>query len=155
MPVRLVVSIGAAALSLFLIEPAVRFLFGLFVGRGGAEAPEEDIRRDPRLALFAHPPLLDVLLIPGEDGLFLVPLLAVGVGPVSAVAAVLPFAALHHPLFKPRECISKALSFYVCCLLVLPHGLLTMIAGHILLDVVGFILVRGVKHAAEQQSADT
>ncbi|MCR9161033.1 MAG: hypothetical protein ACE37F_11400 [Nannocystaceae bacterium] len=80
------------------------------------------------------------LAVAGEDGLVLVPLLAVagllgvGFGPV-AMAAGLLFGLLHYPNFSWRACLAKGLTYAAAVGLVVPWGGLAALAvGHILLD---------------------
>ncbi len=75
-----------------------------------------------------------VLGVPAEDGLFLVPLLCVGVSPVSAAVAALLFGVAHYPHYPWITCIPKAAAYFAAIMWILPYGIWTMIAGHLLLD---------------------
>lgn len=81
-------------------------------------------------------PLRNLGLVIGEDGILLVPLLWAGVSPVTALVAAMAFGAMHYPAFTRLQCVSKGVAYYFACLLVLPYGLLNMLAGHLLLDAV-------------------
>jgi hypothetical protein len=84
-------------------------------------------------------PLRTFSLIPGEDGLFFVPLLLVGVTPVTTALASALFGLAHYPLFPVKHCIVKGTLFFLVTVLILPHGLATVVVGHLLLD--GAVLV--------------
>ena len=84
-------------------------------------------------------PLRTLAKTPGEDGLFFVPLLLIGVTPLTSAVGGLLFGAMHYPAYPLKYCIPKALIFFSAALLVLPNGLLTVVVGHILLDVVAFV----------------
>ena len=84
-------------------------------------------------------PLRTFSLIPGEDGLFFVPLLLIGVTPVTAALTSVLFGLAHYPLFPVKYCIVKTTLFFLVAVFILPHGLATVIVGHLLLD--GAVLV--------------
>ncbi len=78
--------------------------------------------------------------VAGEDGLVLVPMLALasllGVGGVSvAVGAGALFGLLHYPNFSWRGCVGKGLAYAAAVAVVVPWGGLAALAlGHVLLD---------------------
>jgi len=74
------------------------------------------------------------LLIPAEDGFFLLPLLHIGISPVSAAVAALLFAAMHYPMFRWRYCVPKGIAYFFVALYVLPHGIWSVIIAHLLVD---------------------
>lgn len=82
--------------------------------------------------------------VAGEDGLVLVPVLALasvfGVGGFAvAVGAGLLFGLLHHPNFSWRGCLAKGLAYGAAVAVVVPWGGVAALAlGHVLLD--GFIV---------------
>lgn len=82
--------------------------------------------------------------VAGEDGLVLVPILALGSllglgGTSVAVAAGLLFGLLHHPNFSWRACLAKGVAYGAAVAVVVPWGGLAALAlGHVLLD--GFIV---------------
>ena len=91
----------------------------------------------------APSPLWRLLLgVPAEDGLFLVPLLCFGVSPVSAAVAALLFGASHYPDYPWITCIPKAAAYFAAIMWILPYGIWTIIAGHLLLDVLVELLKR-------------
>lgn len=78
--------------------------------------------------------------VAGEDGLVLVPTLAiaailgVGIAPASVGAGVL-FGLLHYPNFSWRGCVAKGLTYAAAVAIVVPWGGLAALAlGHVLLD---------------------
>lgn len=80
-----------------------------------------------------------IFMTPSEDALICVPVIMAGIGPISAVLGGMVFGVLHLGRFTYMACIAKAVIYSLVCLFVLPHGLLTVIAGHFGLDL--FVLV--------------
>jgi hypothetical protein len=95
---------------------------------------------------------LAVLSAPLEDGLICVPLLLVGVGPVSATVGGIVFGAAHLARFTYIECIGKALYYMLVCYFILPHGLLTVATGHLLTDIIGLVGIKIGKHSLSRES---
>lgn len=95
---------------------------------------------------------LSILATPLEDSLFCVPLLWVGVTPLSVVLVGAVFGACHLGRFSFIECIGKALYYAAICYVVLPHGLLTVAAGHLITDALGLLTVKVVKFQLSRQS---
>jgi hypothetical protein len=87
-----------------------------------------------------------ILSAPAEDGLICVPILLVGVTPISAVLGGIVFGLLHLARFTYLECVGKAITYALVCYLVLPFGVLTVVLGHLLLDAVGLAGIRIAKH---------
>jgi hypothetical protein len=85
-------------------------------------------------------PLRLALLLPGEDGFFFVPLLWVGITPVTAGIAAAAFAATHYPQFPLRACVVKFVSIFCIAMVVLPHGLGSVVVGHFIADAVAVIV---------------
>jgi len=135
----LAIFIGVSAGYALLGEPLVAYLWTRF--RGRASEPGQGIR-----AFFPHPkneqfirqmlrrPIAALLLVPGEDGLFLVPLLLVGITWWTALPVALLFGLAHSRTFSWEQSSVKAVCTYIACLLVLPHGVLNVVVGHLLLD---------------------
>ncbi|MCI0745325.1 MAG: sel1 repeat family protein [Verrucomicrobia subdivision 3 bacterium] len=82
-----------------------------------------------------------LLFIPAEDGFFLLPLLYIGINPVSAAVAGLLFAAAHYPFYPWKYCVPKGIAYFLVALWVLPYGIWSVIIAHILLDLALFALV--------------
>jgi hypothetical protein len=83
-----------------------------------------------------------VLFTSSEDGLICVPVLLAGINPFTAVLGGLVFGLLHLGRFTYLECIGKAIIYGLACLLILPHGVLTVVVGHFSMDVFGLMLLK-------------
>jgi hypothetical protein len=103
---------------------------------------------DVRAAQVKRRPLIEALLLPGEDGLFLVPLLLVGIGPITAAIASVAYAAFHYPEFPVRHCVYKVVFLYLATTLILPNGLGSVIVGHLLMDAFAYYV--WTRHASPQ-----
>jgi len=86
------------------------------------------------------------LLTPAEDGLICVPVLLIGIGFVAAFVAGIVFGLLHLGRFTYLDCIGKAIIYTLVCLFVLPHGLLTVVLGHLLMNGIAFFGLQVAKH---------
>ena len=86
-----------------------------------------------------------VLLTPAEDGLVCVPLLLAGINPFTALAAGAAFGALNVGRFTYLDCITKGVIYALICILVLPHGLLTVVLGHFAMNGLAFIALQHAK----------
>jgi len=75
-----------------------------------------------------------ILAAPAEEGLICVPLLLLGITPVSALFGGIVFGFLHLARFTYIECIAKVVIYSLVCYFLLPFGLLTVALGHLLLD---------------------
>ena len=75
-----------------------------------------------------------LLLVPAEDGFFLLPLLYLGINPFSAAVAATLFAAFHYPFFPWRYCIPKGLAYFFVALFILPYGIWSVVFAHFLFD---------------------
>ena len=95
---------------------------------------------------------LAILAAPLEDGFICVPLLLVGVDPVSATVGGIIFGAIHLARFTYIECIGKALYYMLVCYFILPHGLLTVTTGHLLMDIIGLVGIKIAKHNLARES---
>jgi hypothetical protein len=80
-----------------------------------------------------------ILSTPAEDGLICVPVLLVGIGPLSAVLGGIAFGFLHLGRFTYLECIGKSITYALVCYFVLPHGVLTVAVGHLIMNGVAFV----------------
>lgn len=83
-------------------------------------------------------PIRLALLIPGEDGIFFVPLLWVGITPLTAGVAAAAFAAVHYPEYSIRACVPKFVILFCIAMVVLPHGIGSVVVGHLLVDAMAF-----------------
>jgi hypothetical protein len=80
-----------------------------------------------------------VLSTPAEDGLICVPVLLVGIGPLSVVLGGAAFGFLHLGRFTYLECIGKSVTYAAVCYFVLPHGVLTVVLGHAMMNGIAFV----------------
>ncbi len=93
-----------------------------------------------------------LFFIASEDGLICVPLLFAGLNPFSILVAGVVFGWLHLARFTYLECIIKSITYIIICYLVLPTGILTVIAGHYLTDILGFIVLKIAKKHANNEN---
>jgi len=93
-----------------------------------------------------------ILLIPGEDGIFFLPLLYPGINPWTALLGAGLFALAHLGCKPLYACLGTFLMSYVLCLTILPYGILTFIAGHLTVDIVIFILLFYMKKKKADES---
>jgi hypothetical protein len=99
----------------------------------------------PAITCFFENPVKNLVLLPGEDGLFYVPLLLIGIHPISAFIIATVFAAAHLGQYPRAYVIPKGIGMFLAALLVLPHGLLNVIVGHLMQDVAALLLSRRFK----------
>lgn len=78
------------------------------------------------------------LQIASEDGLFLVPLLHVGINLPYAVIAGVAFGLAHYPSYSLPMCIPKGIAYILVAMFVLPSGIWSVVAGHIIVDAITF-----------------
>jgi len=93
---------------------------------------------DYRVAQAKRRPWIDALLLPGEDGFFFVPLILVGINPITAGVTSVVYAAIHYPEFPAKFCVAKVASLYLIATLILPQGIGSVVVGHLLLDVFAY-----------------
>jgi hypothetical protein len=88
------------------------------------------------------------LFLPVEDGLAFVPVLILGINPYTAIISGLIFAFIHINNYSYLECIGKFIIAYLVCILLLPYGLLTVIVGHYINDIIAVLVLKfiAVKH---------
>ena len=91
-----------------------------------------------------------IIVAPTEDALVCIPVLLAGISPLSAILGGVVFGAIHLGGYSYLECIAKGIYYTLIVLVVLPHGLLTVIFGHLITNAIGFVLL---KIAARQLSA--
>lgn len=94
--------------------------------------------------LSTHPvkALRELILLPGEDGLFFVPLLLIGLNPITALVFVGLFGLAHVGQYQLSHVVIKTVSYYLVIVFVLPHGLLNIIIGHVIVDSVALLVAR-------------
>jgi hypothetical protein len=86
-----------------------------------------------------------ILLTPSEDGLICVPIVLVGISPISAILGGLVFGFLHLGRFTYLDCIGKTIIYGLVCLFILPHGLLTVVVGHFGMDLLSLMALKIIK----------
>lgn len=86
-----------------------------------------------------------LLQLPAEDGFFLLPLLYLGISPLSALIAALGFGFIHYPEKPARTCWVISIIIFFIALFVLPYGIWTVIAGHATLDL-SLLAIWGLTH---------
>jgi len=93
---------------------------------------------------------------PTEDALVCVPALLVGISPISAIVGGLVFGIIHLGRFTYLECIAKWVGYSAVIYLVLPQGLLTVIAGHFVADflILGFLKFVAEPHLRKMKNVD-
>lgn len=93
-----------------------------------------------------------ILTAPAEDGFICVPALLAGITPVSALVAGIVFGCMHLARFTYLECVGKAIAYALVCYVVLPHGLLTVVVGHLLMDALGFAVLKVGQHRLSRKA---
>jgi TM2 domain-containing membrane protein YozV len=93
---------------------------------------------------------------PAEDGLICVPVLLIGIGPLSVIIAGLAFAFLHLGRFTYLECIGKGITYTLVCYWILPYGILTVVVGHFVMNAIAFFVVEiGRRKLSEKLRSNT
>jgi len=77
-----------------------------------------------------------------EDGFICVPVLLIGISPMSALAGGVVFGCLHLARFNYGECLGKAIYYSLAIYFVLPHGLVNVVLGHMLMDALVLVVLR-------------
>lgn len=76
----------------------------------------------------------NIILVPGEDGLFVLPLLYIGINVWSAMIAALIFGFVHYlnyaALGETRMCYGVAVAYFFVIMVILPMGILTVAVAH-------------------------
>ena len=65
-----------------------------------------------------------------------------GLRPLFLAVAALLFGAAHYPHYPWITCIPKAAAYFAAIMWILPYGIWTMVAGHLLLDLLVELLKR-------------
>jgi len=124
-------AIGIGAVFAFIVNPILIRLM-----------PTQDFDPKPYgdnlLAQARHRPWTAAILLTGEDGLFFVPILLLGINPVTAAAVAVAYAAIHYPEYPVKHCIVKAVLLFLIVILILQNGLGSVVVGHLILDVFGY-----------------
>lgn len=144
--VALGLCVGIAFYFVCVVDPFVkRFLVAPIVERF---LPENTFNPpcyvDNLTNVIKRAPFREFVLIPGEDGLFFVPLLWIGITPVTAAITAALFAAVHYPLFSINECKTKFVFILCIAVWVLPHGLGSVIVAHLICDAIVFAILLSI-----------
>jgi uncharacterized membrane protein len=115
---------------LFIAAMALMERFGM----KGLDEKEAEATSERFFSILKRQPY-KFLLIPAEDGVFLLPLLYIGISPVSAAMAAFFFAMAHYPAFPWRYCIPKGMAYFFVALFILPYGIWSVIIAHLIVDV--------------------
>ena len=94
---------------------------------------------------------LALLSSPSEDGLICVPVSMVGLGLVTATIGGAVFGLLHLGRFTYLECIGKGIYYTLTCLFILPHGILNIVFGHLLMNLFGLIVIKVGRHVLSKK----
>jgi hypothetical protein len=89
-----------------------------------------------------------ILFTPAEDALICVPILLIGINAFTASIGGIAFGLMHLGRFTYLECIGKSFIYGLACYFILPHGLLTVVMGHLILDALGWLLLKAYKTAS-------
>jgi len=130
---HLAIVVGIGTAFVVVIYPVLDRLFPgtkADVEAPGARIIDEAKRTPWRLAF----------LLPGEDGFFFVPLLWVGITPITAGVVAAAFAVAHYPQFPARACLVKFVCIFCIAMVVLPHGLGSVVVGHFIADVAAVLV---------------
>jgi len=87
-----------------------------------------------------------ILTTLAEDGLICVPVILLGLSPLSAIVAGIAFGCIHLARYTYLDCISKAFIYTLVCYWVLPFGILTVALGHLLMDAFGLGVLKLAKY---------
>jgi hypothetical protein len=135
------ISVNGSAIAAFLgiiAASGVVFIAAMVVmekfGMKGLDEKEADATNERLFSMLRKEPWR-LLLIPAEDGVFLLPLLYVGITPVSAAVAAFLFAVAHYPSFPWRYCIPKGIAYFFVALFILPYGIWSVVIAHLIVDV--------------------
>ncbi len=122
--------IFAAGGVVFIATMAVMERFGM----KGLDEKEVDATSERFFSMLKRQPWR-FLLVPAEDGVFLLPLFYVGITPVSAAVAAFFFAVAHYPAFPWRYCMPKGIAYFFVALFILPYGIWSVVVAHLIVDV--------------------
>jgi tetratricopeptide (TPR) repeat protein len=83
-----------------------------------------------------------LLLLPGEDGLFRVPILLLGTNWLNSTIFGIIFGFCHIGNRSALKCLGTSIMITIANLVVLPHSLLSCIIGHVISDLIGIKFVK-------------
>ena len=77
---------------------------------------------------------LNSYLVAMEDGVFLLPLLFIGINPLTVAVAALLYGIFNCTNFSKLYCAVKMLAYFIVGLWVLPYGIWAVVLAHIIVD---------------------
>lgn len=126
------IALGVGAVFAFLVNPVLNRLM-----------PSQRIDVLPigdQLASDARKrPLVSLIFLLGEDGLFFVPVALLDAHPIAAGVAAALYAFFHYPEYPVKHCMAKFAIVFLVATIVLPHGLGSVVIAHVILDVIGYM----------------
>lgn len=93
-----------------------------------------------------------ILLVPTEDALVCVPILLAGISPLSALLGGVVFGVIHLGGYSYIECIAKGIYYTLIVWIILPHGLLAVILGHLISDAIGLVVLQIAVHQLSENT---
>ena len=134
--VYVAVGIGVGFVYVLAIKPLVHLVSGTTTD--GAGISNELFLVNPKNAPVAEAmsrrPLRIILLAPGETGLIFVPVAIIGVTWWLAFLAALLFGLAHCRTYSLEQCTVKVFTAFIQCYFILPHGVIHLAIGHLLVD---------------------
>ncbi len=95
-----------------------------------------------------------IVLLPGEDGFFFLPLLYIGITPLTAAIAAGLFAFVHIVNFDLKKCVGTFIIEFIICLTILQHGILPVVVGHLICDLIALLLFSRIRAEETEKILD-
>ena len=134
---HVVIFVMVAVTYAVILKPLIARIDGVERDVEGKKDAENTLYPHPKnapiVAMMLRRPYM-VLLAPGEDGIFFVPVALIGVTWWAALLASVLFGLAHYRTYSTSQCVVKSVGAFLCCLFVLPHGVINFVVGHFLLD---------------------
>ncbi|MFQ5760621.1 MAG: hypothetical protein ACE5HM_06575 [Acidiferrobacterales bacterium] len=150
--VFLAIFVAGGVLYVFLVKPLLQKVLRRQFDEGEPESLYPNAKNMALVMGIRRNPLGEFLLLPGEVGFFLVPLMILGLSWLTAIIFGVLWGFVHFQNYSIVQCTVKAVLLTTAILIVLPHGLLTFVAGHLILDGVGFVALHLVGRDKEATS---
>lgn len=77
---------------------------------------------------------LDSYLVGMEDGVFLLPLIFIGINPLTVGIAAILFGWFNYPKLSKLYCSVKMVAYFIVGVWVLPYGIWAVVLAHIIVD---------------------
>ena len=91
-----------------------------------------------------------MLLIPGEDGLFFLPLIYTGINPLTALGASILFGFAHIGYKSKAACAMTSVIAFMICMFVIPYGIINAVIGHLIVDLSVFSVLPFIKMETDE-----